>query len=289
VRREIIVSLILLLCFAGASRAMSSSSYVSSGGLGTGGGVGLSTSFKNTLSIGVVASPTMSSPSYSSVAGIIPILTLAPSGDGSAPVISNIEFDRLSVVNNDLIKKNATLTATVTDEPSGISVEASRVIVDGTATTFNLLTLTSTYDVATGALTYNLNLAGGSHIITLEAWDKSGNSAMVALVVKVDTGDLTAAQTFINPNPFNPGAGTARLAYQLNQDADITLYMFNEINQAVWKKICRSGSNGGRTGYNEIEWDGVSDFNEVVGNGVYFLRIVSGGKVIGKIKIAVLK
>jgi len=285
-----ITLLLLALFLAGTAWAASSASFVSGPNeFGSGSGITSSTNLQSDVSAGIVSSGSLTSASFNSLAGMLPILTLSASGDGAAPIISNVKVDGSLIVNGDLVKSSGALTATVTDEPSGINQATSRVVIDGTATAFNALTGTSLYDAATGALTCAFSLGAGTHYLTIEARDISGNSTIVARTVAVDTGELKAANAFINPNPFNPANGPARLAYQLNGDADITLYMFNEINQLVWKRSYLSGVNGGKAGYNEISWDGTTDFNETAGNGAYFLRIVSGGRVIGKIKIAVLK
>lgn len=285
-----IMLLLLGISLSGVTWAASSASFVANPhGPDMGSGPTASTNYQSDVSAGLVSSGSLTSISFNSLAGMLPIISLTASGDGSAPVISNIKIDGSLIVNLDLVKGNGSLTATVTDESSGINQAASRVVIDGTATAFGALTGASTYDAATGGLTRGLSLGAGTHYLTIEARDVSGNSTLVARTVVVDGGELRAANAFIHPNPFNPASGPARLAYQLSSDADITLFIFNEINQLVWRRVYPSGGNGGRVGYNEIGWDGTTDFNETAGNGAYFLRIVSGGKVIGKIKIAVLK
>lgn len=92
------------------------------------------------------------------------------------------------------------------------------------------------------------------------------------------------------PNPFNPGIGQrTEICYQLGQDAEVTIYIFNTNNQLIKKISCSAGSTGGQEGYNKVTWDGISDFAEVVANDIYFARVVSGGKQLGKCKIAVIK
>ncbi|MFA4967456.1 MAG: T9SS type A sorting domain-containing protein [Candidatus Margulisiibacteriota bacterium] len=91
-------------------------------------------------------------------------------------------------------------------------------------------------------------------------------------------------------NPFNPSVGeSTNITYTLSNNADISIYIYNIIGQLI-KKINRSsGTAGGSAGYNEVPWTGRSDFNEIVGNDVYFVKVVSGGNVLGKCKLAVLK
>lgn len=91
-------------------------------------------------------------------------------------------------------------------------------------------------------------------------------------------------------NPFNPGIGeSTNITYTLNQDAAVTIYIYNMIGQYVKRISCFPGSEGGKAGYNRVAWDGYSDFKELMGNDVYLAKIVAFGKVIGKCKIAILK
>lgn len=92
------------------------------------------------------------------------------------------------------------------------------------------------------------------------------------------------------PNPFNPAAGeTTSIEYSLTAAAGVTIYIFNVINQPVKRISCPSGQSGGRAGYNQVVWDGYTDFNELAANDAYVARVVSGGRQIGKCKIVVLK
>jgi len=255
------------------------------------GGTGKSSSSNNTnISSEEIASyGKNTSTNYIMLGGFLS--ALAGGGDIIPPSISSVRFDNEEVANDDFIKNDATLTATILDNVggSGVSLETSRIIIDNTGTYFSDLSSPNSFNASTGALSYALSLTSGTHTITIEAVDDNGNTSRYIREAQVDTGDLAASMAFIFPNPFNPNAGRAKIAYQLNRDSDVTLYMFNEINQLVWKRSYLSGQNGARAGYNEIEWDGASDFGDIVGNGPYFLRIASGGRMIGKIKIAVLR
>ena len=57
--------------------------------------------------------------------------------------------------------------------------------------------------------------------------------------------------------------------------------------KVTWTKKYAPRANGGRTGYNEIKWNGISDFGGYAGNGIYVYKIVSQGKVIGTGKMVV--
>lgn len=99
------------------------------------------------------------------------------------------------------------------------------------------------------------------------------------------------AITVLNyPNPFNPGAGqTTSIEYTLDENTDVTIYIFDPINHLIKKIPCPKGATGGGSGYNQVPWDGYTDFDEIAANDVYIARVVAGGRQIGKCKIVVLK
>jgi len=255
--------------------------------IGAGGGSNSSTNFTGTGIAGGPPGGKTTSPNYINIGGGAGSILIA--ADAGKPVILNFKIDGKTIVNGDYIKKDGTLTATVTDE-TGIDTNLSSVEVGGDFTTFRSLTGASTYDASTGGLTFKLNIAtDGDHIISIHAVDVSGNSRTVSRTVKVDTSELKAVSVFMYPNPFNPNTGAGVIAYQLNKEAETSVYIFNAIGQLIYRRNYIAGSSGAQVGYNEVPWDGRSDFGEIVGNDVYFLRVVSGGKPVGRTKIAVIK
>jgi len=96
-----------------------------------------------------------------------------------------------------------------------------------------------------------------------------------------------------SPNPFNPAEGPTTINYKLNRSATITLYLFNQKGEVVWKKVIPAGENGGVAGDNAVNWDATSAFREEVPTGVYILSIVSNvdGKSteLSRVKIAVIR
>jgi len=275
-----------------AYAVMTSSSYsIPASGVGVTGGSSSSPNYTGVAVVGAPATGRTSSPSYTSIGGtgIVIVTTSA-----TAPVISNLRVDGTPIINGDYVKSNGVLTASITvDVGTNLNLNVSSVEVDGAVTAFAALSGGSTYDAAAKVLTCRLNLtASGNHTISIHAADAGAQSATASLTVKVDTGGLKAVAVYVYPNPYNPNAagGTnARIAYQLNKDANTAIYLFNAVGELVYKREYASGAQGGLTGYNEVTWDGKSDFGAIVGNDIYFLRVVSGGKPVGKAKIAVIK
>ena len=158
---------------------------------------------------------------------------------------------------------------------------------------FNALSGSCTYDAATAQLTFcpASPYVNGTHTLRIIARNDSGNASSSTITFTVNSNGVTliGGSAFNYPNPYDPSTGNTEIGYRLSKDTKITIYLFNSVGQRIWKREYSSGSEGGHAGYNFVLWDGKSDFGETVGNGIYFLRIVSGGSVVGRGKIAVIK
>ncbi len=94
------------------------------------------------------------------------------------------------------------------------------------------------------------------------------------------------------PSVFKPATGvgderTLRIAYDLTAHASVTLYLYDVGGKIIWTYKAAAGAEGGRAGYNEVDWNGITDLGGYIGNGIYVLKIVSGDKVLGTGKIVV--
>jgi hypothetical protein len=91
------------------------------------------------------------------------------------------------------------------------------------------------------------------------------------------------------PNPFQPrhGEGTT-IIYDLSADTGTKLIVYDITGQAVWQKFFDPGVEGGKSGRNNVFWDGKNDFGEYVGNGVYIYFITSGSKILNNGHMAVM-
>lgn len=125
---------------------------------------------------------------------------------------------------------------------------------------------------------------------TLNITHTDGETASLPDAVEIKT--LASGGTMINyPNPFNPLREPTILIYELDNDADTTLLLFNISAELVFRKTFISGQNGGKAGTNSVEWNGFNSFGELSGNGVYFGRLIDTrtGKMLARGKIAVSK
>lgn len=98
---------------------------------------------------------------------------------------------------------------------------------------------------------------------------------------------LSAAQN--GPNPFDPLTGSTMIKYDLTSNANIQIYIFDMTGNLIWRKVYGAGSDGGWQGTNRIYWDGKNSFGDIVQNGAYIFKIVSGDRVIGSGKIIALQ
>ena len=127
------------------------------------------------------------------------------------------------------------------------------------------------------------------HELTFYAYSGALGGAYITLEAQVITGGVKVVGIPLNyPNPFKPMAGgTTKIQYTLTDDSNVTLILFDITGQEVKRMAFTAGGNGGKAGINMIEWDGKSLFGEVVGNGMYIYKIISGGSTIGTGKLVV--
>ena len=206
-----------------------------------------------------------------------------------APSISYIKFNGKSISNDDYVNPEVTITAKIIDNINGIdSTKTVLVIDDVQSVKFSSFQ----NNLTNGIITYKASLTEGPHSVRLVAFDLTGkftNSDPIKFKVAAEAAKMLGG-VLCYKNPFNPGIGeSTKITYTLNSDADTSIYIYNLVGQLIKKIVCASGAEGGRAGYNQPAWDGYSDFKELAGNDVYLIRIVSGGQVIGKCKVAVLK
>ncbi|MBK7378343.1 MAG: T9SS type A sorting domain-containing protein [Ignavibacteriales bacterium] len=74
------------------------------------------------------------------------------------------------------------------------------------------------------------------------------------------------------PNPFNP---TTNIKYALNEDASVSIKIYNSLGQEVATLVDGFAS----AGYYEAVWDGRNEFGDLVSSGIYFYRMTTGNFV----------
>jgi hypothetical protein len=71
------------------------------------------------------------------------------------------------------------------------------------------------------------------------------------------------------PNPFNP---TTTIRYDLKENSDVVLQIYNLLGQKIRTLI----NNRQEAGYREVVWDGRNDAGIGVASGIYIYRIEAG-------------
>ncbi|MBU0580889.1 MAG: hypothetical protein KKA19_06900 [Candidatus Margulisbacteria bacterium] len=210
--------------------------------------------------------------------------TVVSPGAGG-PVIIDLQFDGVPVVNFDYIGRTPLITARILDS-DGVATASITISIDGIATTAGII-----WDGET--MTYQVpnQLGLGRHLFTITAKDILNNQGQKDFTGTISDKVMIVGRVLVYPNPYNPQSdGDCKITYQLTNDSDIRIFLHSITGERLWQDRFYAGSEGGRTGYNEVSWNGESGFYERVGNGVYLVYITNGkGKFLAKTKILVIR
>lgn len=205
-------------------------------------------------------------------------------GDGSGPLITDLKFDDILVVNGDYIGINPLITAKVLDV-DGVVTGSIKIRIDGVLVTESI-TFEGDY------LVYKVTkpLGNGSHTFVFECRDTLGNTTLRTFIGEITSKTAIVGRVLPFPNPYDPKDGPLKITYQLTVDTSLKLIMYSITGEKVWQVALDAGREGAHRGYNEVLWEGLSGIGTGVGNGVYLVYIVSNeGKVLGKSKIIVIR
>lgn len=121
-----------------------------------------------------------------------------------------------------------------------------------------------------------------------------GLSAMIYTPLLPQAGAATPTVTTMEgrmlcyPSPFNPDTEVLNIAYRMNQDADVLIYIFDLTGRRV-RTIATSSTYRAEDGYSRASWNGRTGFGDAVPTGVYLLQLVSNGRVVGRTKAAAMR
>ena len=224
--------------------------------------------------------------------------------DYSAPLITLFTIDGQTKVSGDVIAAQPVISVTLTDNYSLVSTSSLTVLVDdglASMVSYNWTTNGAGMAFSGGVFTFTLPTALSSsitHNLTFLVSD-TASTANVSIIqldnLRVVAGSATLVQgPAFNPNPFNPMSNnsdyrTTRIAYELSQGMDLQINIYNMRGEPVWKRSYTADAAGAMSGYNEVSWNGINDYGELCGNGVYIVQLVSGSKLLAKGKVAILK
>jgi hypothetical protein len=126
-----------------------------------------------------------------------------------------------------------------------------------------------------------INLEKGNYTISVKAWDVFNNSAESKIDFQVRSDDKLELNHILNyPNPF-----TERTAFffehnQPYEDLDVSIQIFSPSGKLV-KSINQFFAASPAYRIGPIPWDGLDDFGDRIGRGVYFYKLrvkLSNGK-----------
>jgi len=135
-------------------------------------------------------------------------------------------------------------------------------------------------DYQKGQVMYQLkNLELGQHSLNLKFWDINNNSNTATLdfvVMENGTGQLHIDKLLNWPNPFTKNT-FFHFEHNCDSELDVMVQVFTVSGKLV-KTIRKTVSaepfrEGYRTGKYAIEWDGLDDFGDKIGKGVYIYKV----------------
>jgi hypothetical protein len=236
-------------------------------------------------------------------AGKTAAFTVYGGGVSNPPSITNLRFNGRPYYYGNVVSSRPILTAVVTAagieliEESYCSVEVDYIPIETSFTyaqipgyignpldrlmTINFITPLPAQPVGSHPVRVKVQSLGGA----LATWE--GNVVVMSGAVQM-VGPAYNYRNPFKPLSGDPGWNTTNIMYNLNVEATITIIIYDLTGQEVYRNTFGAGTEGGRAGINQVAWNGRSIFGDVVGNGMYLYKIISGNKVIGSGKLVVL-
>jgi hypothetical protein len=128
------------------------------------------------------------------------------------------------------------------------------------------------------------NLSEGPHTITFKVWDVANNSSTASIdFVVVKSEELALSHVLNYPNPFTTNT---EFFFEYNQpgiSVDVTIQVFTISGKLV--KTLESTMNNSGFRSDPISWNGLDDYGDRIGRGVYVYRLkvrTTDGKVAEK-------
>lgn len=229
-----------------------------------------------------------------------------PSEDIYPPVITRVKFDGRTYFPKDVIFNTPRISAVITDYASTEPPYIYNVTPEGVDVNSIKVTLGSyVFDVPPSACSAETStietfsfvipghLGAAQYACTIEARDL----AFPWFNRGIWTGQVTVMGDRVSvigtplayPTPFRPLTDkNVTVSYSLTTNSDVNIYMYDISGQMILTRKFKAGRDGGKAGYNQFTWDGVTDFGKVAGNGIYVYKIAAKGRAIGTGKLVVM-
>ncbi len=204
-------------------------------------------------------------------------------------------------VSGGVTDENPKLIAVLSDS-SGINTVGNGIGHDITATldknSSDIIVLNDYYesdldDYQRGKIEYLFSeLENGDHNLKLKVWDVYNNSSEGDMDFIVAESENLAIRNLLNyPNPFTESTAFYFDHNRPNEDLDILIQVFTISGKLVKTISSIINSNAFRS--DPIRWDGLDDFGDNIGRGVYIYQMrvrTFDGEVVKKIeKLVILK
>jgi hypothetical protein len=185
-----------------------------------------------------------------------------------------LEFVGPKVVNNALGETELASPRTLSNQDGKVSIAAFGKTVSEGDVSLNLVfrakqEIESSY----------IELTSG----TLQDGSYGLNRMTSPVSIKVETRPEVYALADNYPNPFNP---ETTIKYQLPEAGQVTLEVYNMLGQVVKTLVNNQFQNAGRY---TLQWDATNNSGQALSSGVYFYRIIAGGKFQSHKKMLLLK
>lgn len=203
-----------------------------------------------------------------------------PIADNAGPLIKPY-LNNEKFVNGGLTTKNSTLLLKLSDD-NGINYTGNSVghditaVLDGNAQ--NTYILNNFFeadldDYRSGTVKFPLtNLSEGTHSFTIKAWDIMNNSSEVKLdFVVAGSGEGLLANVYNYPNPFSTHTQFMFEHNMPNQNLYVSIKVLSVSGKVV--KNIRTMVNTEGTRVSNIDWDGLDEYGDRLGNGVYLYNL----------------
>ena len=208
-------------------------------------------------------------------------------GSSTNPIVDNIGplikpyLNNDKFVNGGLTTKNSTLLLKLSDD-NGINYTGNSVghditaILDGNPQNNYILNNffeADLDDYRSGTVKFPINnLTEGKHRLTIKAWDIMNNSSEVALdfiVASATEGQLSNVYNY--PNPFSTHTQFMFEHNMPNQNLYVSIKVLTVSGKVV--KNIHTMVNTEGTRVSNIDWDGLDEYGDRLGNGVYLYNL----------------
>ena len=274
-KKTVLLLLLSLLVSTSLAYASSSTSYtVTAGGISSGGGSGSSTNYSSLGTTGYYRPGGPTSSSYIVKEGFFSAAFVPILGPMITAINPNSAYNNSPVHITQISGANFSANPTVKLSRSGENdILATNVVLTGATQ------IACDFDLAGAAAGF---------------WDVVITSALQTTTLpnafEVKAYTYSSSLVLNSPNPFDPARETTALMYQLPEDKNVTIYIYNTSGTLLLKKFCPAGSEGGKLGQNSVAWNGLSEFSEMATNGMYIVRVIDhSGKTLAKGNIAVMR